>query len=136
MASKHGLSKSKTWLIVLVALIDDIAVLALLFFILWALDVDIPLYLLIIIGLVAGTLVFFIHRAIVPSLLRKKVVGKEGMIGLIGEVAQPLKPKGVIKVGDEYWKAKSLSGDIDIGEEVEIVDIDGLSLEVESKKSE
>jgi len=124
----------KAWVIVLVALLDDIAILALLFFILWALDVDIPLYLLIIIGLVAGTIVFFVHRAIIPSLRRKKVAGKEGMIGLTGEVAQPLNPQGVIKVGDEYWKAKSLSGDIDVGEEVEIIDIDGLNLEVKQKE--
>ncbi len=135
MTSKHGLSKSKTWLIVLVALIDDIAVLALLFFILWALDVDIPLYLLIIIGLVAGTLVFFIHRAIVPSLRRRKIVGKEGMLNLTGEVTQKLNPQGVIKVADEYWKAKSVSGDIDVGEEVEIINIDGLKVEVKLKES-
>lgn len=135
MASKRGLSKSKTWLIVLVALIDDIAVLALLFLILWAFDVDLSLHLLIIIGLVAGTLVFFIHRAIVPSLRRKEVSGKEGMIGLTGEVTQILNPQGVIKVADEYWKAKSLSGDIDVGEEVEIINIDGLKVEVKPKES-
>ena len=135
MASKRGLSKSKTWLIVLVALIDDIAVLALLFFILWALDVDIPLYLLIIIGLVVGTLVFFIHRAIVPSLRRKVIAGKEGMLGLTGEVTQKLNPQGVIKVADEYWKAKSVSGDINVGEEVEIINVDGLKAEVKLKES-
>jgi membrane-bound ClpP family serine protease len=136
MTSKDEPSRSKAWLIVLVALIDDIAVLALIFFILWAFNVNIPLYLLIIIGLAAGTIVFFVHRAIVPSLRRINVVGKEGMIGLIGEVTQPLNPQGVIKVRDEYWKAKSLSGDINIGEEVEIIDIDGLNLEVKGKSHE
>ena len=134
MTKKGDSSGMKTWVIVLVALLDDIAVLALLFFILWAVDVDIPLYLLIIIGLVAGTFVFFITRAIVPSLRSRKVAGKEGMIGLTGEVAQPLNPQGVIKVGDEYWKATSLSGDIDVGEEVEIIDIDGLRVEVKPKE--
>ena len=134
MTRKGESSGIKAWVIVLVALLDDIAVLVLLFVILWAFDVDIPLYLLIIIGLVVGTLVFIVHRAIVPSLRRRKVAGKEGMIGLAGEVTQALVPKGVIKVADEYWKAKSLSGDIDIGEEVEIVDINGLNLEVKRKK--
>ena len=135
MSKKGESSGMKAWLIVLVALIDDVAVLALLFIILWAFDVNIPLYLLIIIGLLAGTLIFFIHRAIVPSLRRKKIAGKEGMIGLIGEVTQPLNPQGVIKVGDEYWKAKSLSGDIDVGEEVEVINIDGLSLEVKRQEA-
>lgn len=136
MTKKGESSGMKAWVIVLVALLDDIAVLALLFSILWAFNVEIPLYLLIIIGLVAGTFVFIVHRAILPSLRKKKVAGKEGMIGLTGEVTQALKPKGTIKIGDEYWKAKSSSGDIDVGDEVEVVDIDGLSLEVERKKCE
>ena len=134
MTKKGESSGMKAWLIVLIVLLDDIAILALLFILLWVFDVDIPLYLLIIIGLVAGTFIFFVNRAIVPSLRRKKIAGKEGMIGLTGEVAQALKPKGVIKVADEYWKAKSLSGDIDIGQEVEIIDIDGLMLEVKHKE--
>lgn len=133
MTKKGESSGIKAWLIVLVALLDDIAVLVLLFVILWAFDVDIPLYLLIIIGLIVGTLVFLVHRAIVPSLRRKKVTGREGMIGLAGEVTQALNPNGVVKIADEYWKAKSLSGDIDTGEEVEIINIDGLNLEVKRK---
>ena len=125
----------KAWVIVLVALIDDIAALVLVFVILWALDVEIPVYLMVIIGLVAGTFIFFVHRAIVPSLQRRKVTGKEGMIGQIGEVTQACTPRGIIKVKDEYWSAKSLSGDLLVGEEVEIVSIDGLKVEVERRKS-
>jgi membrane-bound serine protease (ClpP class) len=124
----------KTWVIVLVALIDDIAVLALVFLLLWAFGVDIPLYLLIIIGLVAGTFVFFIHRAIVPSLRRGEVSGREGMIGCTGEVIEDLNPQGVVRVNDEYWKARSLSGDITVGEEVEIISIEGLRLEVSRRE--
>jgi membrane-bound serine protease (ClpP class) len=124
----------KAWLIVLVALLDDIAVLALLFIILWAFHVDIPLYLLIIIGVLAGTFIFIVHRAIIPSLRRKKVAGREGMIGLTGEVVQTLNPRGVIRVKDEYWQAKSISGDVDVGEEVEVVSINGLRVEVKLKE--
>jgi membrane-bound ClpP family serine protease len=123
-------SGMKAWVIVLVALIDDIAVLALVFLLLWVFDVDVPLYLLIIIGLVAGTFVFLVHRAIVPSLLRRKVSGREGMVGLTAEVIEELNPLGVVKVKDEYWKARSLSGDVAAGEEVEIIKIEGLRLEV------
>ena len=86
-------------------------------------------------GLVAGAFVFFVHRAIVPSLRRRKVTGKEGMIGQIGEVTQACTPRGIIKVKDEYWTAKSLTGDLIVGEEVEIVSIDGLKVEVERRKS-
>jgi len=134
LSKKTESSGLKPWVIVLIALIDDVAALVLIFVILWALDVDIPVYLLVILGLMAGTLIFFIHRAIVPSLRRKKVSGKEGMIGLTGEVAQALTPQGVIKVGDEYWKAESVGGDIAVGEEVEVINIEGLKLEVERKE--
>lgn len=135
MSNRKESSGMKAWVIVLVALIDDIAVLALVVLILWALDVKIPVYLMVIIGLVAGIFVFFVHRSIVPSLRRRKVTGKEGMIGQIGEVTQDCSPRGIIKVKDEYWTAKSLSGDIKVGEEVEIVSIDGLKVEVERRKS-
>lgn len=124
----------KPWLIVLVALIDDIAALALVFVILWAFHVDIPVYLLVIIGILAGIVIFIIHRAIVPSLRRRKVTGKEGMMGEVGEVAKTLKPQGVIKVRDEYWQAESENGNISRGEEVEIIGINGLTLKVKHKE--
>ena len=132
--SKKQESGMKAWVIVLIALIDDIAVLALVFLLLWAFDVDIPLYLLIVIGLVAGTFVFLIHRAIVPSLRRRKVSGREGMVGLTAEVIEELNPQGIVKVKDEYWKARSLSGDVAAGEEVEIINIEGLRLEVSRRE--
>lgn len=132
--NKKRESGLKAWVIVLIALIDDIAVLALVFLLLWAFDVDIPPYLIVIIGVVAGVLVFFIHRAIVPSLRRKQVSGREGMIGCIGEVIEGLNPRGVVKVKDEYWKAKSTGGDIAAGEEVEVINIDGLRLEVSRRE--
>ena len=135
MNKKKESTGLKSWVIVLIALIDDIAVLALIFLIIWAFDVEIPVYLLIILGLVAGTVIFFVHRAIVPSLRRRKVTGKEGMIGQIGEVTQALAPQGVIRVGDEYWTAKSLGGDIAVGEEVEVINIAGLKLEVDRRES-
>ncbi len=124
----------KTWLIVLIALLDDVAALVLVFVVLWFFDVEISLTVIIVIGIVFGTLVFVVHRAIVPSLRRKKITGAEGMIGLTGEVAQSLAPKGVIKIKGEYWKARSVEGEIDIDEEVEILEVKGLNLEVKRKE--
>ena len=57
------------------------------------------------------------------------------MVGLVGEVVKSLKPDGVIRVSGEYWQAKSLEGDIEAGEDVEIIDIDRLNLEVRRKAS-
>lgn len=135
MTRKNEPSDMKTWLIVCIALLDDVAVLILVFVVLWFFDIKISLPVMIIIGLVFGTFVFIVHRAIVPSLRRKKVTGAEGMVGLTGEVTQSLKPKGVVKIKGEYWKARSVEGEIDVGEDVEVLAINGLNLEVRRKES-
>jgi len=134
MSKKNVQSNLKPWLIVLVALLDDIAVLALVFVILWFFDVKLSLASIIVIGLVLGTFVFIVHRAIVPSLRRRKVTGAEGMVGLTGEVTEALTPKGVIRTNGEYWKARSVDGEIAVDEEVEITAIKGLELEVRRRK--
>jgi membrane-bound ClpP family serine protease len=135
MTGKEGPSTLKTWLIVLVALIDDVAALALVFIVLWLLDIRLSLVAIIIIGLALGTIIFFLHRAIVPSLRRRKVTGTEGMIGTVCEVTETLAPKGCVKVNSEYWKARSVGGDIGVGEEVEIVAVKGLTLEVRQRET-
>ncbi|MCK4274054.1 MAG: hypothetical protein KAW90_04120 [Dehalococcoidales bacterium] len=134
MTRKNESSDMKTWLIVLIALLDDVAVLILVFVVLWFFDIEISLPVMIVIGLAFGTLVFIVHRAIVPSLRRKKVTGAEGMVGLTGEVTQSLTPKGVIKIEGEYWKARSVEGEIDVDEEVKVLSVKGLDLEVKRKE--
>lgn len=124
----------KAWIIVLIALLDDVAALVLVFVVLWFLDVEISVLGIIVIGIVLGAFVFIVHRAVVPSLRRKKVTGAEAMVGLTGEVTQSLGPKGVIKIKGEYWKARSVEGEIGVGEDVEVLGIKGLDLEVRRKE--
>lgn len=135
MTKKDEPSNMRAWLVVLVALLDEIAVLAIVFLALWYFKVEIPLWAIVTIGLVLGTFVFITHRALVPSLRRKKETGAEGMISLTGEVTKSLTPNGTIKVKGEYWQAKSLDGDIEMGADVEITGIDRLKLEVKRKLS-
>ncbi len=123
----------KDWLVVLVAVLDDAAVVALVLLVLSFLKVEIPLVAKIVIGLLLGSLVFIIHKAIIPSLHKKKVTGSEGMIGLECTVTEPLLPKGVVKVGSEYWQAKSTGENIAAGEDVEVLGLDGLTLVVRRK---
>ncbi len=130
---KVKLGTIRDWLIVLVSLLDDAAVLAVVFFALWFFKVEITLPLIIVVALLFAGFVFLMHKAIMPSLHRKKVSGAEGMVGLEGKVVQPLAPYGVIKIGSEYWKAKSVGEDIAAGEDVEVVGISGLTLKVRRK---
>ena len=136
MDSKDTTTKTKAWFIVLIALLDEIIVLALVLLALWIFDVELSIPIIVILVLALGTLVFITHRAIVPAILRRKMSGAEGMIGMEGEVTEALKPKGIVKIKGEYWKAVCSEGDIATGEEVEVLRISGLKLEVRKKCDE
>lgn len=133
MAKKRDTSGLKAWLLALASLIDDVALLVLLFLVLKIFHVKInwPIILVVVVFVVA--FFFIMHKAVVPGLRRRKVTGAEGMIGMTGKVTQTLQPHGMIKIKDEYWKAKSLEDKIITGEEVEVVGISGLVLEVKRK---
>ncbi len=124
----------KDWLIVLVLLLDEAVAVVLVLLVLWALGIEIPLPIIIVIALLLGAVVFITHKVIIPSFHRKKITGSEGMMGLTGEVIEPLAPVGVVMVGGERWKAKSVSGNIAAGEEVEVLGLNGLTLTVRLKK--
>ena len=123
----------KDWLIILVLLLDEVAALLLLLLVLWIFGIQIPLPIIIVIALLLGGLAFIIQRAVIPALHKKRITGSEGMIGLTGEVIKPLTPVGMVRVGDEYWKARSDGEKIEAGEEVEILSLNGLTLTVKLK---
>ena len=123
----------KDWIIILVLLLDEAAAVGLVLLILWVLGIQIPLSVMIAVALLLGAVIFITHKAIIPTLRKKRVTGSEGMIGLIGTVIEPLTPVGVVSVGGEYWKAKSVGENIAVGEEVEILGLNGLTLMVKLK---
>lgn len=134
MNKKGEMSTLKAWLMVLASLLDDVAVLVLIFLGLWYFHVKITWLLILLIAVIMAFLVFIMHQAIIPSLRRRKVTGAEGMIGAIGIVTEPLKLVGMVKIKDEYWQAKSVEGDIEVGSMVEVLKITGLHLEVRKKE--
>ena len=117
------------WLKVLVLLLDEAAVLVLIFVVLHFFDVQIHLPTTIFLGLLIGVFVFIIHVKVISSFHLKQVTGREGMIGLQGEVVESLTPTGTVIVKGENWKAKSVDN-VEIGENVEVVGIEGLALRV------
>ena len=124
----------KDWLIILVLLLDDAVALVLVVLVLRFLRIEVPLPIAIVMALVLGAVVFVIHKVVIPTFHKKKTTGSEGMIGLTGEVIEPLTPVGAIRVEGEYWKAKSSGEDIEAGEEVEILGLTGLTLMVRLKE--
>jgi membrane-bound serine protease (ClpP class) len=74
--------------------------------------------------LATGYLVFRSQKA-------KPTLGMDGLIGQIGEVRAKLSPSGKVFVHGEYWNAQTQTdGQIDVGDKVQIVGYDGMSLKV------
>ena len=76
-----------------------------------------------------GTFVLAVSYLVFRSQKARPTLGKEGLIGEIGEVRAKLMPKGKIFVHGEYWNA-SADCEIDIGERVRVVGYDGMRLTV------
>jgi membrane-bound ClpP family serine protease len=134
MNDRGEISTLKAWLLVLASLLDEAILLVLIILALRYFHIQITWPIILVAWLAVIIFFIIIHKAVVPSMRRRKVTGADGMIGLTGEVSQPLRPQGVIKVKGEYWKAKSVDGDVGIGDDVEVVGIKGLILEVKRKK--
>jgi membrane-bound ClpP family serine protease len=92
------------------------------------LDINLPLYVLVII--MVGWATYSVATFwIVTHILRKQtVVGLPTMVEAKGKVVNPLKPEGLINIRGELWGARSLEEYINNGEKVTVVGQDGLKL--------
>lgn len=61
---------------------------------------------------------------------RKVAMGAETLVGETGEVVDPLRPEGRVRVQGEVWRARCAEGALP-GEQVRVRALDGLVLEVE-----
>ena len=121
------------WGKILVLLLDEAVVVLVVVLILRFFKISFPLPTAIILALVLGAFVFITHVAIIPSIRKRVVTGSEGMLGVEGRVVKLLNPLGTIVVNGEYWRAKSVEDSVDVDENVEIVGLDGLTLNVKRK---
>lgn len=91
----------------------------------------------LVIGATLATALFFLF--IVGkglSAQRRKVhTGREGLVGATGIVLERLAPEGVVRIGDELWKARSDVA-LETGTEVEIMGVDRLTLRVRPRAKE
>lgn len=126
---------ARDWLIVMVLLLDELAVVVLVLLALWYFDVNMPASLAVVLALVLGGVVFLTHRVIIPSFHRKEVTGRSAMVGLEGSVIEPLRPDGMVRVTGECWKATASDGYIPEGETIEVTGSVGLTLTVRRKGS-
>jgi len=83
---------------------------------------------------IGGLLVVFV--AGMPSMVRTRfatpTIGREWMIGALGEATEAVDPDGVVAVGEARWRARTnRATPVPAGAPVRVVAIDGVTLEVE-----
>jgi membrane protein implicated in regulation of membrane protease activity len=93
----------------------------------------IPLWVTILV--LAGFAVFsyFMYRIGHPTVLYEAVNSPESIVGSTGVVERSLNPKGYVRVCGELWQASGKDGNLEKGEEVIVVSMDGLKLTVAQK---
>jgi membrane-bound serine protease (ClpP class) len=90
-----------------------------------------------IFGATAATAGFFVFLvgAAVRAQRGKPQTGKEGLMGTVGVARTRLQPDGLVFVQGAIWSAEA-TGAVEVGEQVEVVAIDGLKLKVQRVKAD
>jgi len=115
---------------VISTLIETIAIIALLIWILPVFGINFQCWLtatIVILFLIYSYIMYRIgHQTVVKTPINTpdKIVGKSAIVD------KDLNPEGYIKVNGELWKAISIDGPVSIGERVTVIKLDGMVLTV------
>ena len=115
-------------LAVLGTLLEEAAIVVLVLWGLPQLGIHIPLPGLIAVMAGLAVLAVFTFQLGTRVLRKKPVGGLSTMIGSDAKVVRPLAPEGMVRIKGELWEARSIYGEIDVGEAVNVVGQDGLKL--------
>ena len=92
-------------------------------------------YVVVIALCFAATTTFIMTKALQAQRPQPET-GAEGLMGAMAKVRSDLDPKGTVFVQGERWHAVAQDGPIAAGEQVEIVDVEGLLLHVRRKAND
>ena len=93
----------------------------------------IPVWLYVIIGLVAVAFIVLASWLAVRTHRGKVTSGKEDLVGATAVVLTPLAPRGTVLIEGERWTATLDSGTAAPEEEVTVTKVEGLKLSVTRK---
>jgi len=96
-------------------------------------DIYIPLWGLAILMASLAVYSYIMYRVGRSTFLIRPRVAAEAIIGCEGKVTRRLAPGGYVKVQGVLWKATCDEAELEIGDEIVVVDIDGLKLIVRPK---
>ena len=112
--------------------IEEIAIAALLLWILPIFGVQVPSWAVVAILICFAVFCYIMYRIGHPTVLYGGVTGADSIVGSTGTVESVL-PEIFVRVQGELWKASCPGGGLNVGEEVTVTAIDGLSLSVSKK---
>ena len=108
------------------SLVEEVALAAVVLWVLPRLGINIPLWGLILMMLALGACEYISYRIGKKTLDKKPIVWPD--IGSRGITTTQLASRGYVKVDSELWKAASTSADMDEGKEVVVIGVEGLTL--------
>ncbi|HVJ98740.1 MAG TPA: NfeD family protein [Acidimicrobiia bacterium] len=88
----------------------------------------------VLLFVIGGTVVFMLSgmTAMIRSRFSTPTIGREELVGELGEAAADVAPDGVVRIREALWKARTnRATPIHAGDTVRVVSIEGLTLEVE-----
>ena len=108
-------------------------------FVLWLLphffNINLPLWGLAILMLALAILSGVMYRVGRRTFFIRPKVAAENIIGSVGTVTRRLTPEGYVKVQGVLWKAICNGLELGVGDEVEVVGMEGLKLVVKPKNA-
>jgi membrane protein implicated in regulation of membrane protease activity len=114
-------------------MLEEAILMAVVLWLLPLLNINIPLWVLGILMVALAVYSYVMYRVGIPTFLMKPKVAAETIIGNNGKVTKRLAPEGYVKVRGVLWKAICDDAELEIGDDVIVVGIEGLRLIVTPK---
>ncbi len=115
-------------------MLEEVVLMAIVLWLLPHFNINIPLWALGILMVALAVYSYTMYRVGRPTFLLKPRVSAEAIIGNEGKVIKRLAPEGYVKVQGVLWKATCNEAELEIGDEIVVVDIEGLKLFVSPKE--
>ena len=113
---------------IITTLLEEVALAAIVLWLLPVFGIVIPLWALALMMIAWGTYSYISYRLCKKALDKKVTSPGEAMIGCQGQAKTCLDPDGIVQVQGELWKATTADSIIQSGEDVVVKGISGLTV--------
>ena len=113
--------------------VEELAIAALLFWILPLFGLTLPVWASIVILVGFAVFSYIMYLVGHPTVLYEDASSPEAIVGCHGIVERPFDPEGLVRVCGELWKATSSDIGLKRGEDIIVTSMNGLKLTVKRK---